>query len=148
MEALSDYMEVRGLGRDPAWWPAQTPLIATLGGGLQHVQVPRVGLSQSALYRLLRKHFQRAAREMEAALDAGRLMAASTHWLRHTHATHALEAGAAIEEVQENLGHASPATTAIYSHTGRHRRKAAVEKLMAFGTGSGDAGHSENRPGR
>lgn len=148
MDALCDYMEIRGLGRDPGWWPAQAPLIATLGGGLQHVQAPRVGLSESALYRLLRKHFQRAAREMATALDAGRLMAASTHWLRHTHATHALEAGAAIEEVQENLGHASPATTAIYSHTGRHRRKAAVEKLMAFGAGSADAGESANRPGR
>lgn len=136
MEALIDYMEVRGLGRDPGWWPAHAPLIATLGGGLQHAQEPGGPLSGSALYRLLQRHFRRTAKEMPTALEAGHLMAASTHWLRHTHATHALEAGAAIEEVQENLGHASPATTAIYSHTGRHRRKAAVEKLMAFGQGS------------
>ncbi|MBK6906407.1 MAG: hypothetical protein IPH08_04570 [Rhodocyclaceae bacterium] len=39
----------------------------------------------------------------------------------------------AIEEVQENLGHASPATTAIYSHAGKKRRKAAVDRLIAFG---------------
>jgi len=137
MAALTDYMEVRGLGRDPGWWPAGAPLIATLGEGLQHARAPGQGLSGSALYRLVRSHFRRVAREMPTALEAGQLMAASTHWLRHTHATHALEAGAAIEEVQENLGHASPATTAIYSHTGRHRRKAAVERLMAFGSGQG-----------
>jgi integrase len=134
MEALCDYFERRGMGRDPGAWPEDTPLITTLGEGLQHVQPVRKQLSDSALFRLLRRHFQRTAQEMSNGLDAARLISASTHWLRHTHATHALEAGAAIEEVQENLGHASPATTAIYSHTARHRRKAAVEKLMAFST--------------
>ena len=130
MGALADYFERRGLGRDPDAWPEHTPLITTLGEGLQYVQPERKALSDSALFRMLRTHFQRTAREMESAADAGHLIRASTHWLRHTHATHALEAGAAIEEVQENLGHSSPATTAIYSHTGRNRRKAAVEKLM------------------
>ena len=140
MAAMEDYFDHRGLGRDPGAWPEHTPLITALGEGLQYVQSKRIVLSESALYRLLRRHFQRTAREMDSALDAGHLISASTHWLRHTHATHALEAGAAIEEVQENLGHASPATTAIYSHTGRHRRKAAVEKLMAFSTGTAEAG--------
>jgi len=139
MLAMTDYFDHRGLGRDPGAWPEHTPLITALGEGLQYVQSKRIVLSESALYRLLRRHFQRTAREMDSALDAGHLISASTHWLRHTHATHALEAGAAIEEVQENLGHASPATTAIYSHTGRHRRKAAVEKLMAFSTGAAAA---------
>lgn len=139
MAAMADYFEHRGLGRDPGAWPEHTPLITSLGEGLQYVQTARKALSDSALFRLLRRHFQRTAREMDNALDAGHLIRASTHWLRHTHATHALEAGAAIEEVQENLGHASPATTAIYSHTGRHRRKAAVEKLMAFSTGTAAA---------
>jgi len=140
MTAMADYFEHRGLGRDPGAWPDHTPLITSLGEGLQYVQTERNALSDSALFRLLRRHFQRTAREIDTALDAGHLISASTHWLRHTHATHALEAGAAIEEVQENLGHASPATTAIYSHTGRHRRKAAVEKLMAFSTGTAEAG--------
>lgn len=140
MAAMADYFEHRGLGRDPAAWPEHTPLITALGEGLQFVQSKRIVLSESALYRLLRRHFQRTAREMDSALDAGHLISASTHWLRHTHATHALEAGAAIEEIQENLGHASPATTAIYSHTGRHRRKAAVERLMAFSTTSPETG--------
>ena len=133
MVALQDYMVARGQGEEVDAWPEGSPLIATLGVGHQYVHLERQPVSESALYRLLRTHFQRTAKEMETARDAGHLLAASTHWLRHTHATHALEAGAAIEEVQENLGHASPATTAIYSHAGRKRRKSAVDKLMAFG---------------
>ena len=40
----------------------------------------------------------------------------SPHWLRHAHATHALERGAAIHLVQTTLGHASVATTGRYLH--------------------------------
>ena len=40
----------------------------------------------------------------------------SPHWLRHAHATHALERGAPIHIVQANLGHASVATTGRYLH--------------------------------
>ena len=38
----------------------------------------------------------------------------SAHWLRHAHATHAIEAGAPLHELQATLGHASIATTSIY----------------------------------
>jgi site-specific recombinase XerD len=37
-----------------------------------------------------------------------------------------------MEAVQELAGHASVATTGIYSHTSRRRKKTAVETLMAF----------------
>ena len=40
----------------------------------------------------------------------------SRHWLRHSHATHALERGAPIHLVQATLGHASVAATGRYLH--------------------------------
>ena len=40
----------------------------------------------------------------------------SAHWFRHSHATHALAAGANVVDVQTQLGHSSLATTTGYAH--------------------------------
>ena len=51
-----------------------------------------------------------------AARRAGLAAPVSPHWLRHAHASHALERGASLPLVQQTLGHASVATTGIYLH--------------------------------
>jgi len=51
-----------------------------------------------------------------AASRAGVAEAISPHWLRHAHASHALDHGAPIHLVQATLGHSSVATTSSYLH--------------------------------
>ena len=52
----------------------------------------------------------------EAADRAGFPKGVSPHWLRHAHASHALDRGAPIHLVQATLGHSSVATTGRYLH--------------------------------
>jgi site-specific recombinase XerD len=52
----------------------------------------------------------------QAARRAGIKLAVSPHWLRHAHASHALDRGAPIHLVQATLGHASITTTGRYLH--------------------------------
>ncbi len=51
-----------------------------------------------------------------AAARAGLSPELSAHWLRHAHASHALDRGAPVHLVQASLGHGSLATTTRYAH--------------------------------
>jgi integrase/recombinase XerD len=61
---------------------------------------------------------QRAVRGLltRAAARAGIEAPVSPHWLRHAHASHAIDRGATLPEIQSTLGHGNIATTSGYLH--------------------------------
>lgn len=93
--ALAEY-----LGRDRPGLVARHP-------ETREIFVSRLGrpLSRVALWRIVKTH----------ALAAGLPAAVSPHTLRHSFATHMLAGGADLRVVQEILGHASIATTQVYT---------------------------------
>lgn len=64
-----------------------------------------------------------------ALVESGVTKAATVHTLRHSWATHLLEAGVPLRLIQQWLGHSSPKTTALYTHVTRPAEALALDKL-------------------
>jgi integrase/recombinase XerC len=128
LDLLSDQAKVRGKGRKERivpvgsravlavrrYLPLRDAVAARPGGDRRAVFLSRLGR------RLAPRGVQRAVHAMFDAIGGDELR---VHSLRHTFATHMLDAGADLRAVQELLGHASLSTTQIYTHTSVERLK-------------------------
>lgn len=61
--------------------------------------------------------------------EAGINKRASVHTLRHSYATHLLEAGVNLRHIQEYLGHNSLQTTSVYAHLTQRAQEMASEHI-------------------
>jgi integrase/recombinase XerC len=131
LDLVSDQVKVRGKGKKErilpvgnhagaavrAYFRHRDALLAAIGrtGGSRPVFVNRRGK------RLTPRGVQLAMKGLFAVLTRGRDL--HVHALRHSFATHLLDAGADLRAVQELLGHASLGTTQVYTHTSVERLK-------------------------
>jgi len=126
-------IRVFGKGRKertvPFGRPAAVAVDAWVTHGRPHLMAPGAG---PALFlgarggridqRAVRTVVHRRIAEVPEAPDIG------PHGLRHTAATHLLEGGADLRSVQELLGHASLATTQLYTHVSTERLRQAYRQ--------------------
>jgi integrase/recombinase XerC len=128
MDLLSDQAKVRGKGRKERIVPLGSRAVLALRRylNLREELVSRVGGDRRAVFvtrrgrRMGPRAVQRAVHVMFDAVGGDGLR---VHSLRHTFATHMLDAGADLRAVQELLGHASLSTTQVYTHTSVERLK-------------------------
>ena len=136
---LSGYLESRGLhpgpegaGQSGAFLLGQASDAAERAPGLSArlTADPLQGIAATTFYDQIKRFFEECARVLRGQGDAPgaeRFEKASTHWMRHSHARHAIASGMPVEVAQQNLGHASLATTTVYVSPDKRRRMKAVE---------------------
>lgn len=97
LELLRDY-----------WSTHRNPVLIFPAEGRDHIDLSKATepMSKSSVQDAFRA----------ALKQSGINKRASVHTLRHSWATHLLEAGVHLRLIQEYLGHSSPATTSVYTH--------------------------------
>jgi integrase/recombinase XerD len=100
--------KTRAVKLSKATWQALQSLRPMIGDGSDPVFVSQKGgrLDETMIHRIVKA----------SAVRAGIQGNVSAHWLRHSHASHALDRGANIALVRDTLGHSSLAVTSRYTH--------------------------------
>jgi integrase len=109
MADFARYRVFHGLAPTPLGNETTAAVMSVAGDPHRH-------LTPAAVYLVVKEVFRRAADTLAISDPAGaaKLRRASTHWLRHTAATHQADAGTDLRFIQKNMRHASIQTTGIY----------------------------------
>jgi site-specific recombinase XerD len=112
----------------PYGLPAEEAVDAWLRRGRRHLAGPRSGKALLLGARGGRLNPTSVRQLVASYAEEAGLPHTSPHGLRHSAATHLLEGGADLRSVQELLGHASLASTQIYTHVSVERLRSAYRQ--------------------
>ena len=121
VDLVADQVKVRGKGKKERIVPVGSHATAALRRYLRGRGEGRALFVNGRGKRLSPRGIQRAMKRLFQTLARGTNL--HVHALRHSFATHLLDAGADLRSVQELLGHASLGTTQVYTHTSVERLK-------------------------
>ena len=113
---------VVGKGSKQRRVPIHDTAVAVLGAWLEDGRGEVAGPAQAVFVN--RAESRLGPRDVRRILDRRASSPTHPHALRHTYATHLLDGGADLRVVQELLGHASLATTQVYTHVSKERLRA------------------------
>ncbi len=116
---------VLGKGGKQRRVPVHDAAVAALRGWLEDGRDSMDGPPEAAFVN--RRGARLGPRDVRRILDRRALSPTHPHALRHTYATHLLDGGADLRVVQELLGHASLATTQVYTHVSKERLRSVYE---------------------
>jgi integrase/recombinase XerC len=124
-------VRVRGKGKKERLVPVGKPALMAIQDYWNTFKQPPVGVSPIFVAETKKRAPLRPvqlARRLKQFLAIARLDPGLTpHKLRHSYATHLLDAGADLRSVQELLGHAHLLTTQVYTHVTTERLKKAYD---------------------
>lgn len=133
LDLISDIMKVRGKGKKERICALGGPSTAALKRYLAIRSNWTVNQKNEAPLFINHNGGKLTGRSVQRAMKsylafAGLPPDMTPHKLRHSFATHLLDAGADLRSVQEMLGHANLSTTQIYTHVGAERLKSVYSK--------------------
>jgi integrase/recombinase XerC len=110
---------VLGKGGKQRRVPVHDAAVAALAAWFENGRDDMDGPPEAAFVN--RRGARLGPRDVRRILDRRSASPTHPHALRHTYATHLLDGGADLRVVQELLGHASLATTQVYTHVSKER---------------------------
>ena len=125
IDSKKQLLRIEGKGRKERLVPLSRKSIQCLELWLKNGRPEMIGTEENHDFVFVNMRCKQITpRDVRRLLDRRSSVPVNPHALRHTFATHLLDGGADLREVQELLGHSDLSSTQIYTHVSKDRLKA------------------------
>ena len=134
IDSKRQLLRIEGKGRKERLVPLSRKSIQCLELWLKNGRQEMIGTEENHDFVFVNMRCKRITpRDVRRLLDRRSSVPVNPHALRHTFATHLLDGGADLREVQELLGHSDLSSTQIYTHVSKDRLKAVHKRTHPRG---------------